>query len=411
MQADIQIKTHSKRIKTKNEGVFYKEIEQISINDKGKVERKIIDKVYIVRYKDNTNKDRLVTIGKYSEGVREKYCKEKRVEFITLAKNGELPPRLKNKIKKKYLTLDNIFQKYKALKATESKDIKKTEQKYKANVYKVFGDMDINEITTDKIVAFRKSLIDKGRAGSTINSHISFIGTLFNFAIEEGLYNKANPIKSKKLKAIKIDNARERYLSLKEIKTLYKAIEQEETFTNAIKEELTLFVKLSLITGGRLETILNIQKKDIKLEDGTVTLKDFKTNKTYQGFLSDELITYLKGYLKALTTNSYVVGGQNTKKPTRTLARHLKKILDNNFNVGLDTKDTKNRAVIHTLRHTFASHLAINGVPIFNIKELMNHSDINMTMRYAKLAPDSGKDVIKGLYQWNQKQIKSQITN
>ena len=399
MQADVQIKTHSKRIKTKNEGVFYKEIEQISINDKGKVERKIIDKVYIVRYKDNTNKDRLVTIGKYSEGIRENYCKEKRVEFITLAKNGELPPRLKNKIKKKYLTLDNIFQKYKALKATESKDIKKTEQKYKANVYKVFGDMDINEITTDKIVAFRKSLIDKGRAGSTINSHISFIGTLFNFAIEEGLYNKANPIKSKKLKAIKIDNARERYLSLKEIKTLYKAIEQEETFTNAIKEELTLFVKLSLITGGRLETILNIQKKDIKLEDGTITLKDFKTNKTYQGFLSDELITYLKGYLKALTTNSYVVGGQNTKKPTRTLARHLKKILDNNFNVGLDTKDTKNRAVIHTLRHTFASHLAINGVPIFNIKELMNHSDINMTMRYAKLAPDSGKDVIKGLYQ------------
>ena len=399
MQADIQIKTHSKRIKTKNEGVFYKEIEQISINDKGKVERKIIDKVYIVRYKDNTNKDRLVTIGKYSEGIRENYCKEKRVEFITLAKNGELPPRLKNKIKKKYLTLDNIFQKYKALKATESKDIKKTEQKYKANVYKVFGDMDINEITTDKIVAFRKSLIDKGRAGSTINSHISFIGTLFNFAIEEGLYNKANPIKSKKLKAIKIDNARERYLSLKEIKTLYKAIEQEETFTNAIKEELTLFVKLSLITGGRLETILNIQKKDIKLEDGTVTLKDFKTNKTYQGFLSDELITYLKGYLKALTTNSYVVGGLNKKKPTRTLARHLKKILDNNFNVGLDTKDTKNRAVIHTLRHTFASHLAINGVPIFNIKELMNHSDINMTMRYAKLAPDSGKDVIKELYQ------------
>jgi hypothetical protein len=30
----------------------------------------------------------------------------------------------------------------------------------------------------------------------------------------------------------------------------------------------------------------------------------------------------------------------------------------------------------------------------------MNHSDIKMTMRYAKLAPDSGKNEVKGLYKW-----------
>lgn len=398
MEDNIEIKTLPTRVSTKKEGVFYKEIQQTFIDKRGKIKTSIIDKVFIIRYRDNNKKDRLVTIGKYSEGVREEYCKVKRNEFIALAKNGELPPRLKERLKKKYITLEEVFQKYKALKETESKDIVCTEQKYKSNIYKVFGDMDINEITTDKIVAFRKILLDKKRAGSTINSHVSFIGTLFNFAIEEGLYDKVNPVKSKKLKAIKIDNARERYLNLEEIKKLYKAIDKEETFTNTIKEELTIFVQLSLITGGRLETILHIQKKDIKLEDGTVTLKDFKTNKTYQGFLSNELIKYLNTYLKELTTNSYLVGGKNTKKATRTLSRHLKKVLDDNFNVGLKIKDTKNRAVIHTLRHTFASHLAINGVPIFNIKELMNHNDINMTMRYAKLAPSSGKKAVKELY-------------
>jgi len=398
MQTTTKIKTLSKKIKTRKEGIFYKEIQQITIDDKGNIDTKIIDKVYVVRYRDHENKERLVTIGKYSEGIREAYCNEKRTEFILLAKNGELPPRLKERLKKDYISLDDIFQKYKAIKESESKDIIRTEQKYKAGIKKVFGDMDLHDITTDKIVAYRKTLLDKDRAGSTINSYISFIGTLFNFATEEGLYNGANPIKSKKLKAIKIDNARERYLSTKEIKTLYKAIDNEETFTNSTKEDLTLFVKLSLTTGGRLETILHIQKKDIKLEDGTVTLKDFKTNKTYQGFLSDDLIAYLNGYLKCLTTNAYLVGGDTTKKPTRTLTRHLKKILDDNFNKGLKTNDTKNRTVVHTLRHTFASHLAINGVPIFNIKELMNHSDINMTMRYAKLAPSSGKDAVRELY-------------
>ena len=50
------------------------------------------------------------------------------------------------------------------------------------------------------------------------------------------------------------------------------------------------------------------------------------------------------------------------------------------------------------LRHTFASHLAINGIPIFTIQNLMDHSDIKQTMRYAKLSPESGKNAIQGLY-------------
>ncbi|MCX6799918.1 MAG: tyrosine-type recombinase/integrase, partial [Candidatus Falkowbacteria bacterium] len=40
----------------------------------------------------------------------------------------------------------------------------------------------------------------------------------------------------------------------------------------------------------------------------------------------------------------------------------------------------------HTLRHTFASRLAANNIPIIAIKELLGHSDIKMTMRYAHLS-------------------------
>ena len=35
---------------------------------------------------------------------------------------------------------------------------------------------------------------------------------------------------------------------------------------------------------------------------------------------------------------------------------------------------------------------------IFTIKELINHANIEMTMRYAKLAPDNGRVAIQGLY-------------
>ena len=75
----------------------------------------------------------------------------------------------------------------------------------------------------------------------------------------------------------------------------------------------------------------------------------------------------------------------------------MKKIIDDLFNQGMDVNDRKNRVVFHSLRHTFASHLAINGTPIFTIQKLMNHKDITMTMRYAKLAPDSGREAIENL--------------
>ena len=46
------------------------------------------------------------------------------------------------------------------------------------------------------------------------------------------------------------------------------------------------------------------------------------------------------------------------------------KILNGLFNQGIDYDDRKNKAVVHTLRHTFASHLAINGTPIFTMQNL-----------------------------------------
>lgn len=379
-------KTLDRRNKTKKTGVYFREIQKTTIDERGKLKTSIADKLYIIKFKDIDGKWRTKTIGKYSEGIREAYANTKRTMIINQIKLGEQPEIIQKKLKKQVTTLHDVFLLYKAHKATESKDIIKTEQKYKSNIFKKFGGVDINEVTTDKIVVFKKSLLDKGLANSTINSNISFIGTLFNFAIEDEIYLKVNPIKSKKLKALKLDNKREKYLTLDEVKKLYEAIAHDEV--------LTLFVKLSLNMGGRLETIYNIKKKDINLQDGTITLYDFKREMTYTSFISDELKKDLAEYTKDMIANSRVI---NTSS-SRIIQRNLKKPLDRLFNEGLAINDRKNRAVPHTLRHTFASHLAINSIPIFTIKELMNHADIDMTMRYAKLSPNNGKVAIQGLY-------------
>ena len=51
----------------------------------------------------------------------------------------------------------------------------------------------------------------------------------------------------------------------------------------------------------------------------------------------------------------------------------------------------------HVLRHTFASHLAMRGVPLKAVQELLGHATMEMTMRYAHLSPNVPRDAVKAL--------------
>jgi len=347
---------------------------------------------YYIRYKDESNKLRRVKVGDKSKGITEAFCNQKRIEIINSIRLGGEAPKLARKKKKNVVKLNDVADLYfKQREVYISGDISRYYRNYPSKLREKFGEEDIESITADKIYNYQVELKNEGLALATINYNITFLGTLFNLAIDENLCDQSNPVQDKKIKRLKVDNQRDRYLTLNEIQKIYQDIEDRD---------LELFTKLSLSTGGRLETILHIQVKDIKLDDNIVTLKDLKNGDTYKGFIRNDLIEPIKEHIKnnKLSPNHFIVGGKLEKYPSRTIQRKMKKIMDNLFNEGLDTRDAKNRVVIHSLRHTFASHLAINGTPIFTIQKLMNHKDIKQTMRYAKLAPDSGMDFVNSLY-------------
>ena len=59
-----------------------------------------------------------------------------------------------------------------------------------------------------------------------------------------------------------------------------------------------------------------------------------------------------------------------------------------------DVTDQRDKVVAHTLRHTFASWLAMQGEPIITIKNLMGHSSLEMTLRYAHLSPSHERNAV-----------------
>ncbi|MDX9902311.1 MAG: site-specific integrase [Aliarcobacter sp.] len=361
--------------KTKITGVYYRELKT---NDKD-------DKTFYITYKDTIiNKKVWLKIGKYSEGVREAYCNQKRNEILTKQRNGEEPPAIAQKKKKNILSIQTVADDYFSLR--KDGNSKLTDKSHFTHyLLPYFKNLDFENITKDEIQKFTfelkktKSVLKKVLlADKSINNILNFLKALIKYAFKND-YIKNDF--SKYIKLLDIDNARERFLTKNEIKILFENSKDDET--------LFLLFNLALKTGGRLETLLSIQKKDIDFTHSLLTLKDFKNNSTYKAFLTDDLKALLEKRVNDLKMND--------KLFTSNPERRLRKVLDELFNDGIEFTDRKNKIVFHSLRHTFASHLAIIGTPIFTIQKLMNHKDIRMTLRYAKLAPDSGKIFIEQL--------------
>ncbi len=361
---------------------------------------------YSFSYKNEHYKKVWFTVGKKSAGNSEKFAYAQRSEYINLVKNGVDP--VQHKKQRHITTLDDIAMVYFIDKEAKNKTNIRQLQKYNlyfghidpVDIHKkyeeikvsndgksVLGDKDIRSIDKDDVEKIQKAL-KSSKAPKTINGVIQLLIAIINNSIKYHGLKIINPCAG--VDRLKVDDKRDRYLSLDEVRRLIDNVRDNESMYH--------FVKMALSTGARLESVLHIQKKDINLSGNSVAVKDLKSGGTYTGFYDDSYKAELEDSIKHLRVDDYIVGGSSTKLPSRTLSRWLKPILDRLFNEGLEIDDRKNRAVIHTLRHTFASQLAIAGVPMLTIQKLMNHSEMAQTERYAKLAPDQGIEAVKGLY-------------
>jgi len=339
---------------------------------------------YSITYKDEDNKLKRFTIGKKTAGITEVYAYNKRNEFINQINLGEEPPAVAKKKKKNIITLDSVAEESYAAKEVHNKSNKTSQRKYEMHVSPTLGKKDIKRLVEEDVEKLQAEL-SKEFAPKTVNTIIGELSTVFTYAVKKklALSNITSEVKS-----LKVDNERLRYLDQEEIDNLLEYIKDNE--------QVYTCVLLALNIGARIGALAQITPRDINFKTKTISTLDEKNDERYTTFIcNDELEKVLKHRCKNRKKDTPILQENNAKLYDQ-IKDKVNSVLTKLFNDGVT--DAKHRVVPHTLRHTFASHLAINGTPIYTIKKLMNHKDINMTLRYAKLAPETGRDAVSGLY-------------
>ena len=134
--------------------------------------------------------------------------------------------------------------------------------------------------------------------------------------------------------------------------------------------------------GLRVSDVVALTVRDIDSARMVIRIQQAKGRKDRYVMLSEQLLVILRAYWKRTRPPHWLFPGPDRSKPitTRSLQRALRSAADA---AGLDDEVT-----VHTLRHSFATHLLEQGVDIRVIQDLLGHRQITSTTRYARVALD-----------------------
>ena len=135
--------------------------------------------------------------------------------------------------------------------------------------------------------------------------------------------------------------------------------------------------------GLRLGETLSLPPLDIKNDEGLIYNRGGKGKKDRRVPLSQRILEQLRRYYRSYTPNEYLFEGQKGGQYSNTSAA---KVLQR----AVKKAGIKKRVTLHTLRHSYATHLTNRGVNIQYLQEILGHNNPKTTMLYTHL---SGKDI------------------
>jgi len=161
-------------------------------------------------------------------------------------------------------------------------------------------------------------------------------------------------------------------MSASEIKTLIDGVKN-------LKHRAVIIMLYS--TGMRLSEISALKITDIDSKSMRIKVVQGKGAKDRFTILSQQVLQELRAYYIIYKPKEYLFNGYKAGKPfsMRSIQRLVQKAL---IRISLDSKNYS----VHTIRHSFATHLVDNGTDLHTVKELLGHTSLQTTMRYMHLS-------------------------
>lgn len=342
------------------------------------------DVCFTIDYIDPQTKKRVrKDIGWASEGFTQAYAAQVRAELLSKGKlehNAEF----RSIAPKQSFTLQEAFEKYlNEWLIPRKKSGNNDKSIFYANI-EPYASIDINKIDAYFLDTIISDLTQKGFAAQSIRNNIGLIRRVINKMDDWGLYHGTKPFS--KIKLPKVNNRRMRFLTPEEANRLLDELKEHS-------QTVYLQALISLHCGLRFGEIAELKISDIDFYSGNIYVRDPKNSKSRHQIMTATVKAELEHFIALTKPISYLFPNPNGGKlvsVSNTFERAVKKLGLNEEN-GIPITDARQKVVFHTLRHTYASWLALSGQGQAMIAELMGHSSIEMSARYTHLFPDARK--------------------
>jgi integrase/recombinase XerD len=231
---------------------------------------------------------------------------------------------------------------------------------------KFYQDKPIAEITNDDVVVFNNEFILKYKLSASyqnqvVNAIKLFFRTVQNRAIDvEQIHRPKKPFKLPSI------------LSLEEVEAMLNSLDN-------IKHKAMLAL---IYQGGlRRSELLNMQVPDVDSKRMLITIRNAKGNKDRIVPLSETALGLLRLYYKNHKPKQYLFEGQKG-------GRYTESSLEEVFHKAKDLAKINKNVSLHTLRHSYATHLLEGGVNLRYIQELLGHKSPKTTQLYTHVSSE-----------------------
>jgi len=354
------------RERTKYAGVYRRESQERNFKGKPDI---CFDVTYKLEGKKIWEK-----VGWLSEGYTEKLASDIRSDRLRSMRHGEELPRQK----KKAPLLFDVWTKYEAwAKQNKSRGGSDDISRYNCYIKDRFENERLDSIPPFDLERMKNDLLKNDYSPATVKHCLVLIRQIYNKAVAWGIYKGPNPVRGVKMPSLQ--NQRDRFLSHDEANRLLETLGAMRT------PGLQDMALLSLHTGLRAGEIFNLKGYDLDFQNDVIRISDPKNKTTRHAYMTGAVKDMFKGRTPA-KPEDLIFPNTNGNKIV-AISKQFREIIEQlGFNDGVT--DRRQRVTFHTLRHTFASWLAMQGESIITLKEMLGHKSTTMTERYSHLIPD-----------------------